>query len=435
MDLVAYALAQNYVDKAIAARSGAVGYSPKATVTKTADGAETMKYYELLNASKGLPVTDYRTMLFARKLLGKPEKIATATGYPCVLENSVGKPAISYKIYGNTIQNGTPVPENPVEVQGVGKLITGGEYSGKYVIPVVCRGKNLFDISTVVKGYRIIWATGALYKDKNAEISDYIPVQKASSYYVNYPVYVAAYDKNKVFIGTFFKGIWIKGSVNRTTNNFLTPENCGFIKIFTFSSVGSIFQKDTQLEYGTIATKYEPYHEPITTSIYINELLYTGEYIIKDKSGGKVHRAWGVKFFDGTEKWLKGTYPPNNAYQFYTYLWPELKSGATIEEILNTHFINQRSENGTAIGAYYNLYPKVSLFPENPSVDDLKSFLASEYAKGTPVTVYYPLAEPTEETIDLPDIPLEVEYNLINVDADINPEKMSITYKADRVAT
>lgn len=48
-----------------------------------------------------------------------------------------------YKIYGNSIQDGTPTPENPIEVQSVGELVTEGEYAGKYKIPVTARGKNL----------------------------------------------------------------------------------------------------------------------------------------------------------------------------------------------------------------------------------------------------------------------------------------------------
>lgn len=39
---------------------------------------------------------------------------------PLTLDKSVGKPLRDYKIYGNTVRNGTPTPENPIEVQSVG---------------------------------------------------------------------------------------------------------------------------------------------------------------------------------------------------------------------------------------------------------------------------------------------------------------------------
>lgn len=37
-----------------------------------------------------------------------------------LLEDSVGKPLRDYKIYGNSLQNGTPTPETPVEIESVG---------------------------------------------------------------------------------------------------------------------------------------------------------------------------------------------------------------------------------------------------------------------------------------------------------------------------
>ena len=52
----------------------------------------------------------YFTKGFTRQIAGTP---------PLSL-NAIGKPIISYKIYGNIIQNGTPSPESPVEVLGCG---------------------------------------------------------------------------------------------------------------------------------------------------------------------------------------------------------------------------------------------------------------------------------------------------------------------------
>ena len=66
-------------------------------------------------------------------------RINSAEGYPCVFDNSKGRPLKDYKLYGNSIQDGTPTPESPVEVQSVGDLVTdaASEYYGKYDIPIV----------------------------------------------------------------------------------------------------------------------------------------------------------------------------------------------------------------------------------------------------------------------------------------------------------
>lgn len=47
--------------------------------------------------------------------------------------DGIGKPLKNYTIYGNTVQNGTPTPDNPVEVQAVGDYDTT---TGKYEIPI-----------------------------------------------------------------------------------------------------------------------------------------------------------------------------------------------------------------------------------------------------------------------------------------------------------
>ena len=66
-------------------------------------------------------------------------RINSAEGYPCVFDNSKGRPLKDYKLYGKSIQDGTPSIENPIEVQSVGDLITDetSEYYGKYDIPIV----------------------------------------------------------------------------------------------------------------------------------------------------------------------------------------------------------------------------------------------------------------------------------------------------------
>lgn len=55
------------------------------------------------------------------------EEISTAEGAFPQSFKSRGKALANYRIYGNTVQDGTPTPENPVEVQGCG-VETGNGY-------------------------------------------------------------------------------------------------------------------------------------------------------------------------------------------------------------------------------------------------------------------------------------------------------------------
>ena len=61
------------------------------------------------------------------------KKLTVSGKPPLTLEKSVGKDLEDYKIYGESVQDGTPTPETPIEVESVGDY---DETTGKYKIPV-----------------------------------------------------------------------------------------------------------------------------------------------------------------------------------------------------------------------------------------------------------------------------------------------------------
>ena len=88
------------------------------------------------------------------KYINTAVKLADAEGYPCVLTHSKGKNLRNYEIYGNCVQNGTPSPDTPIEIQSVGDLVTDetSEHYGKYDVPVRVCGKNLLPNSNWMSG-------------------------------------------------------------------------------------------------------------------------------------------------------------------------------------------------------------------------------------------------------------------------------------------
>ena len=76
-----------------------------------------LAFMSIVNSVKG----------FVRKISGMPP----LTLPDCVDNDSL----INYTIDGNSVQNGEPTPDAPVEVESVGEY---DEESGKYKIPVVC---------------------------------------------------------------------------------------------------------------------------------------------------------------------------------------------------------------------------------------------------------------------------------------------------------
>lgn len=72
----------------------------------------------------------------AIKIKAIPHTTASGTDSVSITDFLNNEEVINYKIYGNSIQNGTPSTESPVEIQSVGDLVTDttSEYYGKYKI-------------------------------------------------------------------------------------------------------------------------------------------------------------------------------------------------------------------------------------------------------------------------------------------------------------
>ena len=124
-----------------------------------------------------------------------------------------------------------------------------------------------------------------------------------------------------------------------------------------------------------------------------------------DATTGKITRNVGVKVFDGTEDWIvysgiSGLYYSEDAITNNKLNVPSL-------DIASTHFAATDSptmeNNGTlrfqqVTGTY--LVTTHRLYLRNTAaanVTAFKQWLAEQYAAGTPVTIYYPLAEETTE--------------------------------------
>lgn len=237
--------------------------------------------HEILKIKNGLPAKNLHNLLYARKFTGNSGNIQkkTATGYPCILENSAGKTVIKYRIYGN---------ENCV-----GNLVESGVNSGKYEIPVVCRGKNLFNniweqgqyVDGVWQADNLVRATG-----------DWIKVQGGKQYTmsINDGLEIGAFinfnyfDADKQWLG------------NRTTLNmsvfpndsheitlFTLPENAEYARLTVrpYKDISGYITPQmaenlkVQFEEGETATGYEPYYEPVTTSIFLDKPLESGEIL------------------------------------------------------------------------------------------------------------------------------------------------------------
>lgn len=191
--------------------------------------------------------------------------------------------------------------------------------------------------------------------------------------------------------------------------------------------------KDFQIERGNTKTKYEPYVEPTITDIYIKEPLRRitdyADYI--DFKNGLVIRRIGYREFNGTETWTyeQLTYGNN----FYTYINDSLRDTNTpvLSNMLQYYALGElKPDYACKISGYSgNLNVRYQDFT---NVTDLKTKLAEFYDVGEPMNVCYVLETETPEEVDLPNILLNKGTNIIEVDTDILPSNMEITYKGKK---
>lgn len=264
-----------------------------------------MNHYDILRAIKTGYAPDRYTALYARSMGGgakEYERYISGTP-PLILLNSVGKPLVSWNITGNTVQDGTPTPDNPVEVKGVGDY---DAVTGKYKI-------------TVVSG-----------------------------------------DK--------------------------------------------------------------------TANIYLKSPLMADEVL---DSTGKREVEWRKVALTGNERFVLNEAVVGTMMAFASFgnaAFPNYKRANGYCNHLKT--TNSLTSDGIYYGSSVNF-----LFPRTSNINSLEAFvqwLKSEYDKGTPVTIWYQLATPTTETVDVPQIPTLKGNCTIDVDTEVQPTDMSVTYKSRR---
>ena len=235
------------------------------------------------------------------------------------LENCYNDKLHNAQIFGNSIQDGTPTPEAPVEVQSVGELVTEGEYAGKYKIPVTARGKNLLKplrvssdgIRTATSTTKTSNSYGTSINTTNAK-EEIIVTQTKAPNTSNLTSYMNGYFSVEVGSGVLKHGKRYTLSFDcEITNSLLNSNKMGLycngdgIYSLDFQSVngrnsiaftyGISSGNDNYLEF-RIAGKslkisnimitdedgtpiYEPYIKPQTTNIYLDEpLRKVGDY-------------------------------------------------------------------------------------------------------------------------------------------------------------
>lgn len=115
--------------------------------------------------------------------------------------------------------------------------------------------------------------------------------------------------------------------------------------------------------------------------------------------------------FDGTESWIKGDIQYSKVgYTRFDYAGDKTQT-AKADRVICTHAPYNGYNTEYVMSAWANEGSNgIRLMVPFNTLDEFKAFLADQYAKGTPVTVYYILSEPVES--ELTDEELRNSYAL-----------------------
>ena len=202
------------------------------------------------------------------------------TGVPPIITSyqAIGKNLKDYKIYGNSVQDGTP--SNPVEIESVGDLITDTNdvNYGKYKIPVIVGGNNKFNINTTSNVHQYnAKKFGKLGKTYTVSLTDKDTSVDISGFYL-------AVTDGSAYAGHFNNFTYLISDGSIKLNNITTLTNKDQYYLAVYPSTQEVWDKiatrfNIMIVEGDRAKEYESYIQPITTNIYLDEpLRKIGDY-------------------------------------------------------------------------------------------------------------------------------------------------------------
>lgn len=404
---------------------------------------------------------------FVKKKMATANKTAESQGYPLKLEKCKKyKNMKQLEIYGNSFQDGTPSPDNPIEVQCVGELVTDETDSnyGKYKIPIIQRGKNLFKPTRVgTTGFSIYNTSGVVsngshgtiidscdYTDNKVVVTQTPNSDYSAGHYMNGDLYIKheglvvgkkykisfdieitsnPFNVSKIDLypgGMYSNMVYAyftqnKQRVSQTFTEIVNTSGAWFpymeIRCMGMSFTASNFMI-TEVDEDT---EFEPYVEPVTTNVFLDEPLRRvgnqADFI--DFKANKVYRKIHKYYLDGSQKVTK--YSDTiclvecnvrcKLTQYVTGGCSHFSSSVGVDDI---PWILQANAVGQVV--------QISMYKRINGVTDADTL--KQWFKENPVT-YYAVRETTKEksiTLDLPK--LNTKTTIIEVGTNLAPSSI-----------
>lgn len=348
------------------------------------------------------------------------DKDHSFTNFPVTISNNVKSSVSSWSVEGNGEQQGTPTPDN-------------------IIIPTFCgvrTGNLLFEKYES----RSINGPGAFTIDNDYDLW-LGEVVAGQTYTISNMNYIYGFFTSKPAKNTGVTYNNSRGYTSATDETVTVPEGCTWIAVRVLHGADN-----AMLNAGSTAFPYEPYG-------WAEKITCAGQTVPVYLGQTQTVRRIKKLVLTGEENY---TLQSINAYgiaNFYFYL------RTNIQTVICTHFkkqttiISQTTDEGYLISAPSQSGQNATFYIRIDSATasteaDFKSYLAAQYAAGTPVTVWYVLAEPETVIVNeplckigdyadellstsegTPQLTLSTEEpNLISFETDLQPSKFNIKY-------
>ena len=195
---------------------------------------------------------------------------------PLTLDKSVGKPLRDYKIYGNSIQDGTPAPENPIEIKSVGNK-TINLFDEKLLLKHRNVEKN--EQGYLVKQYPAVFDTTTGYDSTRAIVDSLKSILKPNVPYTaarKIANYIAGADGGIVIRSStdalLYIGYGTGVGLSCTTFSFTQEQIDSISNIYIYGRAGDnpILFEYIQLVEGSYTVQTMPAYEPYGYKIPID---------------------------------------------------------------------------------------------------------------------------------------------------------------------
>ena len=396
---------------------------------KIADGSVTTNKIEIAAVTKeklAEDVTDEFDALYnGIDMLRHDIRTAEVEGGIAVTENAANAVPVDLTVYGVSEQNGTLTPDAPVDIVSAENPV------------LTFAGKNLFDPSDVTSG-TYINSSGRRASGNSNTSTNFIPIIGGEKYAFTYGAALAA--GNYIAWYTDADQSTVTGNMvdARSKTSFVAtaPSDARFVRFsFQTNTLNNI-----QLELGSTATAYEPYVGVSATLPVTLRSLPDGTKdqlnLTYDRPSNRKGWAWYkacvtrrvvTDVIDGSETdWWKST---SYAGGYYRRAWASSRGITRTSNHLQDRFVTATSTADYAVGTCL-IDESLNFRVDNdlyPTLADFKAWLVEN-----PVTIQYPLATPTTETLpdmELPILPLR-ETTVYCTSGSLQPE-WHMTYQID----